>query len=228
MDCKYVNIVSDATVRKKWKGLRDYYRTELSKIAKPVSGSSAGNMRKSAWPHFHLMSFLGDTMKTRPRTTNLNKEYIRTQNTDSHAAENNEDTEDIVESQSETVGNNEICNYNVIDEIPDDTNENSSAQNKENPDATCTENINSINVNKRISQATATPIIKKRKTNEYDNFQKKMIEMELKKLEFIQNEKDDNVFKKLVARFEVSLSTKQNVCKITISANIVPGRFRSS
>lgn len=64
-------ILFSENLKMKWRGIRDYYRKELKKLEKPRSGDGADSHSTSNWPLFPLLSFLNDSMSTRPRTTNL-------------------------------------------------------------------------------------------------------------------------------------------------------------
>lgn len=63
--------IAETVAKKKWKGLRDYYRGEIVKASKHRSGDPTDAVAKSSWPYFSLLAFLSGTMKTRPRESNL-------------------------------------------------------------------------------------------------------------------------------------------------------------
>ncbi|XP_017474488.1 PREDICTED: uncharacterized protein LOC108365061 isoform X1 [Rhagoletis zephyria] len=66
-----------AIIKKKWKQLRDTFRTELKKIppersGDPGPGGSKGNA--SQWPHFTSMLFIRDQIKCRKSSGNLTQQ----------------------------------------------------------------------------------------------------------------------------------------------------------
>ena len=60
-----------ATVRAKWKSLRDKYRTTLASIPKPRSGDRGGLSCKVQWTYFASLGFLKDQFTPRLSTGNL-------------------------------------------------------------------------------------------------------------------------------------------------------------
>lgn len=58
-------------MKAKWKNMRDYYRAELRKHPPGKSGAGSDDVSTSTWPLFKNLSYLRNTMKTRPRFTNI-------------------------------------------------------------------------------------------------------------------------------------------------------------
>lgn len=72
MYSKHFRLISGDTVQKKWKYLRDYFRSECAKIPKLKSGDKGGTkVFKSNWPHYEAMKFLLNQMSNRSSSGNL-------------------------------------------------------------------------------------------------------------------------------------------------------------
>ncbi|KAG8305667.1 hypothetical protein J6590_065588 [Homalodisca vitripennis] len=57
--------------QKKWKGLRDYYRSEFRKTQKERSGQGADTVYKPNWPYFMSLDFLREQFQVRPSSGNI-------------------------------------------------------------------------------------------------------------------------------------------------------------
>ncbi|XP_068212670.1 uncharacterized protein, partial [Palaemon carinicauda] len=66
--------LSDISIKRKWKNLKDYYRKELKKVEKPKSGDGASEIVNSTWPYFNQSSFLKDIYLPEYRSSNLSQE----------------------------------------------------------------------------------------------------------------------------------------------------------
>ncbi|XP_050302040.1 transcription factor Adf-1-like [Anthonomus grandis grandis] len=75
--------VSKEAAKKRWKSLRDVFRNELKKLAKPKSGDETPLNFSSKWTYFKILWFLKDQMTPRQLTGNLP--------TDDNASQLNED-----------------------------------------------------------------------------------------------------------------------------------------
>nr|CAD7261010.1 unnamed protein product [Timema shepardi] len=65
---------ADAAVKKKWKNLKDYYRSELIKLARHKSGESGSSKKISRWPYLEQMAFIKTTLCNKPRMCSLQRE----------------------------------------------------------------------------------------------------------------------------------------------------------
>ncbi|KAJ8977064.1 hypothetical protein NQ317_017226 [Molorchus minor] len=106
-------------IKGRWRGLRDTFRKELSKLPKKRSGDEGGPTIKPAWPYYENLLFLKDQFASRTLNSNIpdvnsvgnsdteeNEDAIETVTQDTFEAEDHNSTQDICsipdESQTPT------------------------------------------------------------------------------------------------------------------------------
>lgn len=99
--------VSDQTLRKKWKYLRDQYATEISKLVRPKSGAGADEVITCKWQYFNALSFLKDIVKARKSSGNCS--MLETSSTD-----------EIVEQQNTSPEIQDEDEYNESEKMTQD------------------------------------------------------------------------------------------------------------
>ncbi|KAJ8977834.1 hypothetical protein NQ317_011918 [Molorchus minor] len=95
-------------IKGRWRGLRDTFRKELSKLPKKRSGDEGGPTIKPAWPYYENLLFLKDQFASRTLNSNIpdvnsvgnsdteeNEDAIETVTQDTFEAEDHNSTQDI-------------------------------------------------------------------------------------------------------------------------------------
>lgn len=142
--------------------MRDYYCKELNKVKKIKSGDAGGKLQKSTWPFFELLYFLKEDMSPSPTSGNL------------------ETTGDCL--QSNVVGEeNEMSETLLDNDVPDGEEEDSSMNltRCETPSASS-----------RSVSSLSEKYVRKRKANIQDEVEKKLLQLEEHKVEFLSNRDD--------------------------------------
>ncbi|KAG8297186.1 hypothetical protein J6590_040329 [Homalodisca vitripennis] len=75
--------------QQKWKGLRDYYRSEFRKTQKERSGQGADTVYKPNWPYFMSLDFLREQFQVRPSSGNITLSEHRSEKKESSSNRNN-------------------------------------------------------------------------------------------------------------------------------------------
>lgn len=108
----YVIFAADA-VKKRWKSLRDVFRSELKKIPKPKSGDSTPSSFTSSWCHFESLLFLRDQMMPRQLKGNLSSVEVVEE-----VSQALTEASDITETRSENDWFSQIDNMESQEDTP--------------------------------------------------------------------------------------------------------------
>lgn len=153
--------------QKKWKGLRDYYRSEFRKTQKERSGQGADTVYKPNWPYFMSLDFLREQFQARPSSGNITlsehrsekRKAVQTEITE--VSDNNPDSPD-----------NEEDEHNVTDDTLMNDN---------------TPSVATTSANNETQAFTHTNDFRKR-TGRQDHIQQ-LVQLEEKKLSMLQEKK---------------------------------------
>lgn len=166
----YLSFVLENKLRKKWKYLRDQFSVELGKLPPPSSGDASGAVTPK-WMYFSQLLFLKDTVKPRISTRDL------TMDQDSIV---NEDGLDEIQSYLQL----DMQHANNFVES-DETNEINTNIESKHEDHSVLSSLHSI-------QCSPTCPAKRRR-GQIDIFNEAILDIEKKKLEYLQsNSKTDN------------------------------------
>lgn len=92
---------TEASVKTKWRNLRDQFNKEYKKIPKPRSGASADSapVYPGKWSYFHAMLFLKDIVTPREAESNFSED-TEEPSANNEEEEETRDTEDLQDDHS--------------------------------------------------------------------------------------------------------------------------------
>ncbi|XP_030764700.1 uncharacterized protein LOC115888949 [Sitophilus oryzae] len=208
------------TVKRKWKGLKDYYRAEMKRNAKPPSDEEGGTSKTSVWPYFKLMAFLNDTMRTRERGTTLKEINITDSYThflvDSKTNSNSMDQISIKEEgDQDEPDNSETDQYEG--EIYDESQY--KEPNRSNPQSeSAFAYVEYVDIPSTSNTKLNEEITEKKRKLSTDNYRQKLVETESKKTKLHEKDGDEDddllFFKSLIPDFKLLPRTSKMSLRI--------------
>lgn len=157
----------EAKVRKQWKYLRDQFSVELGKHPPIRSGDPAEDMLTSKWPYFTQLLFLKDIVKPRTATGNL----PRTSTQVTYQEESQDSSE-----HNDNSGNEEASERSQQESVVESSITSPSLPSPTTP--------------------IVTPIITKKRRGITDTYQETMLDIERRKVEYLESKVKKNSFTK--------------------------------